>query len=148
MIRSVWLAIAALAWVHAQSVEAADSTSNIGADSILGIWLTEGGDSKVEISRSGATYVGRVVWLRESERSGVPAQDVKNANPALRSRPIIGLEILTGFARASNDRWEGGQIYSPRQGRSYPAVMAITGDSRLEITVQAGIMSKRVVWTR
>jgi uncharacterized protein (DUF2147 family) len=118
------------------------------ADRILGVWLSEGRDSKVEISRQGETYAGRVVWLAQPEQDGAPVRDGKNMNPALRNRPIMGLEILSGFVRDAKGRWRGGEIYSPRQGKSYPAELALADDDRLEITVRAGILSKQVVWTR
>jgi uncharacterized protein (DUF2147 family) len=122
--------------------------ADVAADRILGVWLTEGRDSKVEISRQGETYSGKVVWLAQPEHGGAPVRDGKNANPALRNRPIMELEILSGFVRDASGRWRGGQVYSPRQGRSYPAELALAGDDRLEITVRAGILSKQVVWTR
>lgn len=130
----------ALAWLIAHAA--------LADDSILGVWLTEARDSKVEITRRGETCSGKVVWLAEPERDGAPMRNGKNANPALRDRPVMGIEILSGFVRDASGHWRGGQIYSPRQGRSYPAELALAGDDRLEITVRAGILSKEVVWTR
>ncbi len=143
--RSARVAWLAAGWCLLQGlVVAADSS----ADQVLGVWLTEGRDSKVEISRLGDTYSGKVVWLAEPERDGMPVRDAGNANAALRDRPIIGLDILTGFVREAGGHWRGGRIYSPRQGKSYPADLAITGDDRLQITVRAGMFSKEVVWAR
>ena len=135
----IWLALTFLA---------APGAATAADDRLLGVWLTEGRDSKVEISRQGERYSGKVVWLAQPEQDGAPVRDAKNASPALRDRPIMALEILSGFVRDESGGWRGGQIYSPRQGRSYPAQLALTDDDRLEITVQAGMFSKRVVWTR
>lgn len=117
-------------------------------DAIAGSWLTDGGDSKVEIARSGSSYAGKIVWLKEPERDGKPVHDANNSNAALRDRPIMGMDILSGFTYGSSGVWSGGTIYSPRKGRSYPAELSIGKDGRLDIKVKDGIFSKHVYWTR
>jgi uncharacterized protein (DUF2147 family) len=117
-------------------------------DDIAGVWLTEAGDSKVEIRGNGGVWGGKVVWLATPEREGAPIQDVRNVDTSLRGRPIMGLEVLEGFARNGEGTWGGGTIYSPRQGKSFPAGIRLSGTNRLEITVNAGLISKTVVWTR
>jgi uncharacterized protein (DUF2147 family) len=67
---------------------------------------------------------------------------------ALRDCPIMGLEVLKGFVRSGEGTWGGGTIYSPRQGRGFLAEIRLSGTNRLEITVNGGLISKTVVWTR
>jgi uncharacterized protein (DUF2147 family) len=117
-------------------------------DAIVGTWLTDDGDSKVEISRGGTSYVGKIVWLKEPERDGKPVHDAKNRDAALRNRPIMGLDVLSGFTYASNGVWSGGSAYAPRRGRSYPAELSLTKDGRLDIKVKDGIFTKHQYWTR
>jgi uncharacterized protein (DUF2147 family) len=50
--------------------------------------------------------------------------------------------------RNGEGTWGGGTIYSPRQGRGFLAEIRLSGTNRLEITVNAGLISKTVVWTR
>ncbi len=119
-----------------------------GEDAIAGTWLTENRDSKVRIERSGNAYSGKIVWLQEPEPNGKPLLDAKNSNTALRTRPILGLEILSSFTPAADGSWQGGTIYSPRNGRSYSAQMSITPDGKLDIRVKDGILSKHLYWTR
>lgn len=119
---------------------------------ILGSWLTDDGASKVEVtaakSADGSTvYNGRVVWLKEPQRDGQPLQDKNNADEALRSRPIMGLAVLSGF-RAGGAGYVGGTVYSPRAGKAYPADLAIGADGRLELKVKAGLLTKTDYWTR
>jgi hypothetical protein len=97
---------------------------------------------------NGGVWAGRVVWLATPERNGAPVLDVKNVDMSLRSRPIMGLEILHGFVRSGEGSWRGGTIYSPRQGRSFPAEIRLPEPNRLEITAHAGLISKTVAWTR
>jgi len=122
-------------------------------DAILGTWLTEDGQSKVDVvseisADGGALYSGRVSWLKQPTRDGEPAHDVKNENAALRDRPILGLEILSGFKFTGPATWAGGELYAPRNGKSFPAVLTLTPDGRLQVKVSAGIVSKTVYWTR
>jgi len=121
-------------------------------DAIVGTWLTEDGGSKVDIAAStradGTTvYSGRVSWLKDPTRDGKPLRDAKNDDAARRDRPILGLEIVSGFKAAAGG-WGGGSLYSPRNGRSYPAELSLTPDGRLEVKVKAGFVSKTVYWSR
>jgi uncharacterized protein (DUF2147 family) len=102
----------------------------------------------VQVARSGSAYVGKVVWLKAPARNGKPLQDANNANPALRGRTIMGLEILSGFTYGPEATWGGGTVYSPRRGRSYPAQLSLTQDGRLDIKVKDGVLSKTLYWTR
>ena len=117
-------------------------------DEILGTWITDSGESKVEIVRNGAIYSGKIVQLEEPEREGKPVHDVNNTNAALRERPLLGLEVLSGFKRASNSVWSGGTAYSPRKGEAYPAELTVTKDNKLDVKVKDGIITKHVLWTR
>jgi uncharacterized protein (DUF2147 family) len=122
--------------------------ADAGQDAIVGAWLTDGGESKVEIARSGSQYAGRIVWLKEPERDGKPLRDSNNSNAALRDRPMMGLEVLSGFSYAAGGVWSGGSVYSPRKGRTYPAELSLARDGRLVIKVKDGIFSQHVYWSR
>ena len=139
-----WLVATVIGWL---SINAATAQLT-PEDEIAGTWLTEERDSKVEITKSATGYAGKVVWLKNPNYQGKPATDVKNADASLRGRPIMGLEILSGFSYAGNRSWHGGTVYSPRKGRSYPGEATIDKDGRLDIKVRDGIFSKHVVWTR
>jgi uncharacterized protein (DUF2147 family) len=122
------------------------------ADAILGTWLTDDGASKVEVTVSKAAdgssvYGGRITWLKEPARDGKPLRDTNNADASLRERPILGLPILSGF-KASAGGWSGGTVYAPRSGRSLPAELSIAADGRLQLQVNAGLLSKTDYWTR
>jgi len=122
-------------------------------DAILGTWLTDGGESKVDVvadkSADGSTvYSGKVTWLKNPTRDGEPVHDGNNGNAALRDRPILGLEIVSGFRFTGPETWTGGELYAPRKGKSFPAVLTLTPDGRLQVKVSAGIVTKTEYWTR
>jgi len=124
-----------------------------GADAIVGTWLTEEGDSRVEITAARAAdgssvYAGKVVWLKAPGLAGRPIVDANNSDAALRGRPIMGLEILSGFKATVDGGWAKGTVYSPRRGRSYPAELSLTADGRLDVKVKAGLMTTHQFWTR
>ena len=122
-------------------------------DAIVGTWLTEDGGSKVDVvagkaADGSSVYSGKVVWLRDPMRGGKPVVDAKNDNVSLRDRPILGLEILSGFKATGAGAWTGGMLYSPRNGKSFPADLTLLADGRLEVKVKAGIVTRTVNWTR
>ncbi len=122
-------------------------------DGIVGTWLTEDGGSKVDVVASKAadgttSYSGRVSWLKDPVRDGKPLVDANNDDAALRDRPILGLEILSGFRATGAGAWTGGMLYSPRRGESFPAEISLLPDGSLELKVNAGVMTKTVRWTR
>ena len=122
------------------------------SDAIVGSWLTDDAASRVEVSAAQAgdgstVYQGKVVWLKRPLRDGQPLRDANNADAALRSRPIMGLMVLSGF-RPAGGGYSGGTVYSPRAGKAFPANLAITPDGRLELKVKTGLLTKTDHWTR
>ncbi|NCF74705.1 MAG: DUF2147 domain-containing protein [Gammaproteobacteria bacterium] len=85
------------------------------SDALLGrFWLPEK-DGQLEIYRQGDSYSGRVVAYDVAGQL-----DEKNPEPELRSRPIVGLDLLSGFRfDEKSDRWEGGTIYDAKSGKTY-----------------------------
>ena len=115
---------------------------------IAGTWLTEDGASKVQIDSDGALVNGKLVWLKAVATAGQPLLDAHNADPALRNRALLGTLILSGFKAGAAGTWHGGSVYAPRSGKSYPADLTLLPDGRLQLKVDAGLMSKTEIWTR
>ena len=84
------------------------------AQSVVGKWVTEGGDSQVEIYQSGDKLNGKIVWLKKGDGQ----LDVHNPDKKLQSRKLVGVNILTGLTK-KGDKWEGGKIYNPKNGKTY-----------------------------
>ena len=83
------------------------------AQSVVGKWVTEGGDSQVEIYQSGDKLNGKIVWLKKGDGQ----LDVHNPDKKLQSRKLVGVNILTGLTK-KGDKWEGGKIYNPKNGKT------------------------------
>jgi uncharacterized protein (DUF2147 family) len=99
-----------------------------------GIWLTQAGDARIQVSRCGAGICGRIVWLRDpiDSRTGQPHVDDKNPNPALKQRPIVGLSILIGMRPSGPAKWSG-QIYNSDDGETYTAHVTVQNDATLDL---------------
>lgn len=125
-------------------------------DKILGLWNTPENDCKIEIFKSGGKYFGRIAWLKEplypadGGMAGRPVVDRENPNPNLRSRPLIGLQLIQGFTYVSKNVWEKGTIYNPDNGKTYRCKMTLSAPNRLEVRGFIGIplWGGTSVWTR
>jgi uncharacterized protein (DUF2147 family) len=112
-------------------VLAASAGAANAAAPITGKWYTDGKDSIIEIAPCGTAMCGRVAKILKP-RPGGPAVDANNPDPALRTRPILGLAILSGLKDAGKE-WAG-SIYDPRAGKVYRSTVALlkTGDLRVK----------------
>ena len=110
--------------------------------SIAGVWFTEDSSSKVTITQSGNAYTGKVTWVKTEG-----AVDAKNSDPSLRTRPIMGIDILTGCTGDATSA-KGCRIYAPKRGSSYDAELSLDKDGNLKVKVKAGIGGKTQTWTR
>jgi len=107
---------------------------------ILGSWKTAGDRSELEIFRCGEKLCGKVAWLKNPNYVnskdgpvGTPKVDRKNPDPALRNRPIIGLQVIYGLAGGGENRWENGACYDPESGNSYKCKIRLASPDRLEV---------------
>jgi uncharacterized protein (DUF2147 family) len=111
-------------------------------DRVLGTWVTASTGPKVEIVRCGDAYCGSIKSLRK------PVNDVRNPDPGLRGRPLLGLQILTDVKYTGSGVWTGGTLYGPERGvEATPRLVLLSPDS-LEIRVTRGIAHKTVIWAR
>lgn len=111
---------------------------------ITGRWATQDGTAIVQIAPCGKALCGKVVKVL-NPKPGQATTDVHNPDAAKRSRPIIGLPILTGLT-ASAASWDG-QIYDPKTGKSYSAYLSIDGGG-LQMKACYGILCQTQHWTR
>jgi uncharacterized protein (DUF2147 family) len=131
-------------------------------DAILGVWATDpdgnGGQAHIEIYAVGDLYSGKIVWLEEplytaedeDDEEGEPKVDKNNPDPALQSRPIMGLELLQGFKFDGKGTWKKGTIYDPDNGKTYKCKVRIGDDGELNVRGYVGIsmLGRTSLWTR
>lgn len=103
-------------------------------DDVVGVWLTEGGQAKIQIYKSGNTYVGKLIWAQNpKDASGKPKLDKNNPDEKLRSKPLVGLLLMTGFEFDGDDEWEDGKIYDPESGNTYSGILTLEDKNTLNV---------------
>ena len=98
------------------------------AQDVVGKWKLEDGTAIVEVYKNGDVYNGKIVWLQKpTEADGSPAVDDNNPDKALRSRKLLGLNMLSGLKKNGGE-YTGGTIYDPGNGKTYNCSMKVEGD--------------------
>lgn len=119
-------------------------------DKILGLWLSENKDGKIEVYKSGDKYYGKLVWGKTMyEADGrTSRKDEKNDDEKLRSRNLKDMVILTDF-NFDDGQYKGGKIYDPQSGNTYSCNMKLK-DDKLSIRGYVGIslFGRSSSWTR
>jgi uncharacterized protein (DUF2147 family) len=115
----------------------------------FGVWLTEKGDARVKVSKCGSGICGVVVGLKDpiDRMTGQPQVDDKNPNPALRTRPVIGISLFIGMRPSAPGRWSG-QIYNADDGGTYVSHVSYAGDDALRVEGCVGMICGGETWTR
>ncbi len=112
------------------------------SQSIMGKWYTEEGDAQVEIYESNGKINGKIVWLEK----GPETKDTHNPDKKLQSRKLMGVNILSGLTK-KKDKWEGGRIYNPHNGKDYKCSIWPEGD-KLKVRGYIGFLYETQTWKR
>ena len=112
------------------------------AQGVLGKWYTEAGDAQVEIYQSGDKLNGKIVWLEQ----GPETKDKHNPDAKLHSRKLMGVNILSGLSKPK-EKWEGGRIYNPKNGKNYKCSIWLDGD-QLKVRGYIGMFYETQTWKR
>ena len=113
---------------------------------VLGNWQAAGNSSTLEIYPCGEKLCGKVAWLKHPNFMdtkdgplGTMKIDLKNPDPALRNRPILGLQVMEGLTPSGSDKWEKGKCYDPESGNTYKCMMRLASPEKLEMRGYIGI---------
>ncbi len=109
---------------------------------IFGKWITEAGDAQVEIYEQNGKVNGKIVWLAK----GPDTKDIHNSDKKLQDRKLMGVHILSGLSK-KKDKWEGGRIYNPKNGKNYKCAIWLDGD-KLKVRGYIGFLYETQTWKR
>lgn len=112
---------------------------------ITGRWITQSKDGVVEVYSCGENLCGKLTKLLLNQTAGPGAKDVNNPDKSLRSRTILGMNILTGFKAAGNE-WKG-QIYDPKSGKTYRSIVYKGKSGNLVVKGCIGPFCQAQTWT-
>jgi len=116
---------------------------------IDGIWLSGDGDGWIEISATDTALNGLITGSPNASPER-PDTDEKNPDPALRDRPLVGLNLFAGFKYDGDGRWSGGTIYDPNSGKTYRCIVTWIDHDTLKVRGYVGvpILGRTETWTR
>jgi hypothetical protein len=98
---------------------------------------------RVQFFKENNLYNGKIVWLPP----GAETKDVKNPDPNLRSRNLIGSMMFKGFTyNPDKKQWTGGTVYIAEMGRTMKPKLWLEGD-RLKMQISRGPMRKTLTLT-
>lgn len=108
-------------------------------DDILGKWLNPSGEGQIEIYKRGDKFFGKLAWIKQpNDEKGKPKTDEKNPTESLRSKPLLGLEILKNFV-FDDGKWIDGTIYDPKSGKTYSCKISLKDANQLSIRGFIGV---------
>jgi uncharacterized protein (DUF2147 family) len=103
-------------------------------DKFCKTWFTHEYASKVQIYLAAdGKYCGKIIWLRDSTVNGKPLFDTQNPDAAKRNQPWLGLQIISGLQKKSDNEFIGGKIYDPTKGNYYSCKMTILPNGTLDL---------------
>lgn len=110
---------------------AASASVAAGPASPVGVWRTGDNNGLVEVFACGGKLCARI--LSSDQLKADPSlRDTENKDPALRSRPLKGLVIMTGFSNGP-PRWTGGALYRPSNGSVYRGSIELIDANTLKL---------------
>jgi uncharacterized protein (DUF2147 family) len=144
--KKIFFSIVTLMFIVSSSI-----AQTTGADKVLGVWLSEKKDARIEIFKSGNTYSGKLIWGTEMfEADGkTPLKDTKNPDAALRTRSRLNM-ILISELTYDDGAYTGGKLYDARSGKTYSLKMKLPDEKHLEMRGYYGVslFGQTVKWTR
>ena len=107
-----------------------------------GTWLSQSGDTRVRIARCGSAYCGTIVAVRNNLR------DENNPNPALRTRSLVGVQMISGLQSSGEGAWSG-SLYNYTDGKTYSGKMRLVSPAALELSgCVMGVICRSQTWSR
>lgn len=118
---------------------------------IVATWLNASGEGRIQIYEDKDRFFGKLIWLKNPlNEQGKPKLDHKNPDNNLKTRPLIGAVILKDFKYEGEGKWEDGEIYDPKSGKTYSCNLTLVKEDVLEVRGYIGIslIGRTETWTK
>jgi uncharacterized protein (DUF2147 family) len=99
----------------------------LGPQDVYGVWRQPDSGSLVQIYPCSGAVCAKLVWI-----SGPNRVDVKNPDPALRNRSMVGIEIWHHAKETAPLQWSG-SAYNPLDGATVYGTLHLTGEGALVV---------------
>jgi len=105
---------------------------------VLGEWWTPGFNARVRIETCGDDAIcGRIVWLWDDKPQGIAAKG-----------PLVGRLVIEQMRATHPERWAGGRLYNPEDGRDYKGSLQLRSPSTLVVDGCVLFVCQTQVWRR
>jgi uncharacterized protein (DUF2147 family) len=133
--------------VSAGIVVAQASTALPIEATVNGLWRTQMHGAVVKVSTcANRAPCAHLVHIDPALARGV-TQDLRNPDPRLRARPLVGVPIVWGL-RQEGGGWTGGRVYNPETGQIFRSSMQPLPGGRLRVTGCWGPLCRSETWVR
>ncbi len=114
------------------------------ADDAFGVWLNPENGSHIKVAKCGGGLCATIVKVTEAGR-----KDVKNPDPKLRNRPVVGITIMNNGKKTGETTWSG-KLYNTLDGETYSGTVTVVdkGHLKLQGCVLGGLICQGPTWTR
>jgi uncharacterized protein (DUF2147 family) len=129
-----------------------------GSDDILGTWLNQKQDAKIDIFKCGSDFCGKIVWLKEPiypagstlGTPGTPKLDHYNPAAARKKTPLMDLQVMQGLQYSGDNQWKNGKIYDPDSGKTYSSKATLVSATELDLRgfIGVSLIGRTEKWTR
>ena len=110
-------------------------SSNLFAENdLFGYWLTPGSIVLIENCDKHLCAKIETIFVEEG-RDPKLILDENNKNKLLRTRTIVGINVLSGFSIDDTEQknFKDGKVYDPRRGREFKANIYLKEDGSLKV---------------
>ena len=95
---------------------------------LVGVWESEEKNLQIEMFEDDRLFAGRMIYFRcSSDDIMRTSRDIENPNRNLRSRKLLGLNLVTKLRYKGDGVWDDGKIYDPNSGNTFEARIQMTG---------------------
>ena len=119
--------LSTLAVIGAAAYLSAVPALALGLQDVYGVWRHPDNGSLIQIYRCGGGICAKVVSVLDPNRT-----DVKNPDPALRGRPVVGIEIWRHAKETAPLQWSG-SAYNPLDGATLYGTLHLTSETTLVV---------------
>jgi uncharacterized protein (DUF2147 family) len=98
---------------------------------IVGLWLTEDKESKIQIYEDRSKFFGKIIWEKD-------AKNQKN----------VGLILLKDLEKATEIEWKNGKVQDPDSGKWYDCSFSLIDNQTVKMKAKLGFMSYSEKWTK
>lgn len=111
------------------------------SERIVGKWMSENKDIAVEVYKVNDRFAAKVIWFVCDPKTPdmESFKDTENPDPKLRSRPWLGMVVVSDLKFNGDDEWNDGNIYDPNTGRTYRSVVRLNSAQELIVRGYWGI---------